>query len=696
MPESKNSLSDLLYDIKRIAEHREKLSEKRIQAMYRTLSKNLDSFIADGYKKYADKDGRFYTSYLDAQNKKASFLQEIVDNVDFILPKVKNEIMNLVNETYDKSYKGMIESFKKADTTKEFEDVTKDIDANPYVLKQAVNNNIGKLTLNSVMEKHRQEITYQLQKELSIGLMQGFRYEKMAKRISERVNVSYNKAMNITRTETHRNIEGGFMDCAEHIQEGLGGSDLIYAATWRTMKDERVRPNQRRKTKKGWVTRKSKNGANHQMMEGVTVKAGELFDLGGGVKAKAPSQSGVAAHDCNCRCFLEYNLMTVEEFAKATGQTVEEVRKKYNIGGEKPKNKVAKVAEENKNDEDVKDDIINFTPAKTIEEAENYAKKFISDDYSPTFKNQAIYKGLSLEHANEINSTLEELFTKYDIPKIRGIKTISPTSSQGKKVFSSVDTVAAYNYAEKGIFINKNILKDIKSLEEYNKKSDEAFKLVLNNIDKLNGTQKELALTYKTAGRAIVGSGSVKDYIIHEMGHHVEWSVLDVKTNNLIGNSMRDFAPKISGYANASKSEYIAESFVAYIKGERNLLDTEFVKYLDGKRIKSVDKISKSGIIKVSPTKVIEGHSPPPIKSAPNDLIDHNGQNGKVKTRAFYDNNGNKKKDINTDNHNNPKNHPYGKNGEHAHDYKWENNKIVNRNTRELTDIERKENGDIL
>ena len=48
-----------------------------------------------------------------------------------------------------------------------------------------------------------------------------------------------------------------------------------------------------------------------------------MFDLGGGVTAKAPSKSGVAAHDCNCRCYLEYNLMTAEEFAKATGKMLQ-------------------------------------------------------------------------------------------------------------------------------------------------------------------------------------------------------------------------------------------------------------------------------------------------------------------------------------------------------------------------------------
>ena len=230
--------------------------------------------------------------------------------------------MQLVNDTYEKSYAGMIAAFKQAEKAGKFEEATKDIAVNPNVLKSAVNNNISKLTLPQVMEKHRAEIIYQIQQELNIGLMQGDRYEQMAKRISERVGVSESKAKNIVRTESHRNVESGFMDAGEHIQDGLDGSGLIYAVTWRTMGDERVRPQQRRKTKKGWKTVLSRSNANHMKMEGVTVKAGDYFNLGNGVKTKAPSKSGVAADDCNCRCFLEYNLMTLAEFKAATGKNV--------------------------------------------------------------------------------------------------------------------------------------------------------------------------------------------------------------------------------------------------------------------------------------------------------------------------------------------------------------------------------------
>lgn len=331
MPESKTSLKQMLYDIRRIEENREILTEKKIQAIYQSLMDNLDAFLAKEYKKYADEDGRLYMTYLDSKRQRAKFLQEIVENVDSITPDLKKTMMNLVNKTYEECYKGMSETVVQATTAENVAGASKNLAVRPEVLKQAVDNNISKLTLPQVMQKHRAEIIYQIQQELNIGLMNGDRYERMAKRISERVGVSMSKANNIVRTESHRNIESGMMDCAERLDSKLKGSDLIYAATWRTMKDNRVRPQVRRRTKHGWRTSYSKNGANHMKMEGVTVRVGELFDLGDGVKAKAPSKSGVAAHDCNCRCYLEYNLMTVEEFAKATGQSVDKIESKYNM-----------------------------------------------------------------------------------------------------------------------------------------------------------------------------------------------------------------------------------------------------------------------------------------------------------------------------------------------------------------------------
>lgn len=439
-------LDDLLYDIRRIAEHRAILSDKKIASIYRTLEKDLTHFLADVYAEYADADGRLYVSSLDAQRKKAWFLNEIVKNVDGLTEPLQKELMALVDTVYETCYKGMATSLKSAQKDGKYAEVVKDLAVNKSVLKRALDNNVSRLTLPRVLEKNRAEVIYQIQQELNIGLLNGDRYEQMAKRISDRVGVSRSKADNIVRTETHRNTEGGLMDSAEHIQERLDGSGLIYAATWRTMQDERVRPQQRRKTKKGWKTYRSKSGANHMKLEGKTVAVGELFDLGNGVKTKAPGESGDAANDCSCRCFLEYNLMTAEEFVKNGGKL----------------------------------------PQKAFTNAENG------------------------------------------------------------------DIIITIDHA-----------------------------------------------TYKES--------------------------------------------------------------------------TE-----------------------ICPSKIMVGHAGTPKKAEPNSVIDH-AKNGKVDIRTFYDGTGLKQKDVHTTNHGNPKTHPYGKNGEHIHEYEWDSNgDLKNKTMRELTQTERKENGDIL
>ena len=70
----------------------------------------------------------------------------------------------------------MVEAVKNAEKSGKLALATQDISVPKEVLKQAVDNNISKLTLPHVLEKHRQEIIYQIQQTLTIGLMTGDRY----------------------------------------------------------------------------------------------------------------------------------------------------------------------------------------------------------------------------------------------------------------------------------------------------------------------------------------------------------------------------------------------------------------------------------------------------------------------------------------------------------------------------------------
>ena len=89
-------------------------------------------------------------------------------------------------------------------------------------------------------------------------------------------------------------------------------------------------------------------------------------------------------------------------------------------------------------------------------------------------------------------------------------------------------------------------------------------------------------------------------------------------------------------------------------------------------------------------------HPRVPMQYNPNAVVDTLSQKGEQHDRTFFDEKGQLIRQVNNGPHGNKKRHPYGKNGEHAHDIIWEGGKIIGRPTRELTDAERKENADIL
>lgn len=82
-------------------------------------------------------------------------------------------------------------------------------------------------------------------------------------------------------------------------------------------------------------------------------------------------------------------------------------------------------------------------------------------------------------------------------------------------------------------------------------------------------------------------------------------------------------------------------------------------------------------------------------KYKPNSITQVTNKKGGI-DRNYYDNNGYQYKQISNHNHGNAKRHPFGTKGEHAHDYIWENDKLIGRPVRELTEQERKEVKDIL
>ena len=219
--------------------------------------------------------------------------------------------------------------------------------------------------------------------------------------------------------------------------------------------------------------------------------------------------------------------------------------------------------------EDILGEVLDFVPAETIEEAEKFAEQYIQKVNFGDFKGGISYKGISLEHANEINRALQQIFSTVDIPKISGIKPISGSSKTGQKIFSSSDAIAAYSHAYNGIYINTDILKNPKAFAEYQKKARAAWDKVMANLDKLTPAQREIAERYKKSGRELVDD-SVRGCIIHEFGHHIQWKKMPADLVNSL-TKIAEHSVKISGYAGTTKGEYIAESFASWMKGEKKI-----------------------------------------------------------------------------------------------------------------------------
>ena len=315
--------------LRRIEEHREKSAEKEIRKVYKTMLTDLQHFISDEYVKLAE-DGQLTYEILRGKNEYARFLDEVEKRLNGISPKVSKEIRTTVNEMYKLSYDGMVDAVRKSTSSDALRAAFKGVKgATPEMIKAAVENPVAGLTLNDTLEKNRRDIIYNIKKQIGIGLTAGDRMSTMARRIADSLDGDYKKAVRVARTEVHRVRETGHNDCVEEIDKTLqnGTTSLRMVKIWRTMKDERVRPQQRVKTKGGWKT-VIRGNADHMKMEGQTVLADELFDLGGGLKAKAPGQSGDASNDINCRCTVEYVLMSDEEYFKATGKHFATVKTK--------------------------------------------------------------------------------------------------------------------------------------------------------------------------------------------------------------------------------------------------------------------------------------------------------------------------------------------------------------------------------
>ncbi len=135
----------------------------------------------------------------------------------------------------------------------------------------------------------------------------------------------------------------------------------------------------------------------------------------------------------------------------------------------------------------------------------------------------------------------------------------------------------------------------------------------------------------------------------------------------------------------------VSASAVAANKKYQKEVAAEVAKY-------SKKNYNKDGTIIVTDDWTDKGKTTIPKTYKTNAIIQTKSIKGNVEQidRTFYNDKGEMEYQVHSGSHGNDKAHPYGTNGEHKHSYTWENETIKGRAVEELSEQDRKENGDIL
>lgn len=489
------TLDKLLIQVRRIVEHRQLGTEKQIRAAYKRTLSDLKKFIGYEFAQYGE-DGRLTYDILAKKQNMARFLEEVQQNIDGLSPEMQAEISQCVSDIYRMSYEGMTNAALKT-APKAALSVLQGLSfVQPTQVISGVNNElINKITLKDVLEKNRRDVIYNLKQAVTIGITNGETVDMMSRRVSGVLDGDYKKAVRVVRTETHRVREMGLSDSARSFDEELQKTDTGFRMVkiWRTMKDERVRPNRRYKTKKGWRTSPG-SGANHQKMEGQTVLANDMFELTDGHKTIAPGQSGIAAQDINCRCFVQYKLVDNAEFVKLSSKNKFTSEDNSGIIKEKSKKGITPITD-NAIESVPKVKINGYTDKQCtfIQEQHKELLEYARDNNDSKEAAFVFRKGLtdrteyigsddSLDFGTALLGKGNDIFIMHNHPR-----------NSGFSEFDIAEFVATDNIKTLSIVKNSGSLEVITKMPDYNKRSVIIERKREKNKYVVSGTDKEYA-----------------------------------------------------------------------------------------------------------------------------------------------------------------------------------------------------------
>ena len=497
----------------------------------------MDVMLND-WKELGEKEKSILQSQIYQRKYQQALQKQISEIIDNMNNKQYATVSEYLTDCYENGFASAMYSLHKQGVP-----IIMPLDQKAVVKGAKLDSKVSKKLYGSYVT----ELKKHIRSEVSRGVATSLPYKDIARNLNMQTNIGLNKAMRIARTEGHNVQVSSSYETSQRAKEK--GADVL--KQWSAALDGRTRE-------------------SHARVDGEIRELDEKFSNG----MMYPSDpAGGAAEVVNCRCALlqrarwaldDDELQTLKERAAYYG-----LDKTNNF--EDFKSKYLKAVEAVSAPKPAK----SFTPAKTVEEAEEYAKQFVKEK-TWSGNGNVSYKGLSLESANKFNETLLNLYEQNDIHLLNNIQPMNFRQTIWK---GSETTPMAYRSAGDGdLFFNPKIMKNAKSLDAYMEEGRKAFKTCAENIDKFKGTDRELVETYLKAGSSLVAEttdDAMKTIIEHEMGHHIQHSIIynSEEMAKIVADGFEEYGVKISGYATKTKGEYIAESYAAFCNGKAELID---------------------------------------------------------------------------------------------------------------------------
>jgi SPP1 gp7 family putative phage head morphogenesis protein len=273
-----------------------KREEREIIAAYKASLKDIKTKIADFYEKYAGTDGKLSPGAAQQYNRLEKLAAEIENEILKLSRANKNSLQKSFYELYSESYNyvGWV--------SEQFSGVgLRWAKLNKEAIEKAIQNPIAGLTLSETLQKNRQEILWEIRRQLVQGIVTGEPYTKTAKRLQNALEHDAAKARRVIWTESHRVKE----EARQAGYEKVNSQGVKIEKVWVATLDESTRH-------------------SHRQLDGQVRDVNDFFVIPGtGLKAMQPGGFGIPSEDINCRCrtILVYNGRIPEE-RRARGQGI--------------------------------------------------------------------------------------------------------------------------------------------------------------------------------------------------------------------------------------------------------------------------------------------------------------------------------------------------------------------------------------